>query len=79
MKLLQNLIIPFPYEINSIALFAVTEVSRVCNETRDRCYWMKLGSYDYQEARNICLQDGGDLAVIDSKLVYNLVINSRIM
>ena len=64
---------------NSVALFAVTEVSKVCNENRDRCYWMKLGSYDYQKARDVCLQDGGDLAVIDSKIVYNLVTNSKIM
>ena len=40
---------------------------------------MKLGSYDYKEARDVCLQDGGDLAVIDSKILYNLVINSKIM
>ena len=59
MKLIQRRIIsvsnkPDANAISSpFALFVVTEVSKVCNENRDRCYWMKLGSYDYQEARDV--------------------------
>ncbi len=33
----------------------------------DLCYWLTPGRSAYQEAKEVCQQDGGDLVVIQSE------------
>ena len=49
---------------------------KLCYNNTERCYWMETGGWkNYNQARQFCLLHGGDLAVIETKELWDFVIS----
>ena len=55
----------------------ITNPERLCYNNTERCYWIETrGWKNYDQARQFCLSHGGDLAVMETKELWDFV-NSR--
>ena len=53
--------------------FSCLEPVSVCHNTTGRCYWWGADSTMWDGARKSCQSDGGDLAVMETRELWDFV------
>ena len=53
--------------------FCCSETVSVCHNVTGRCYWWEADSTTWDGARGSCQSDGGDLAVMETKKLWDFV------
>ena len=53
-----------------------TDPEKLCYNNTERCYWIETGDWkNYDVARQFCLLHGGDLALMETKELWDFVIS----